>query len=749
LLGVALAIVLSLLVWIAWIATGLRAASSVGGTIQTSGLQYPVRIVRDDRDIPHIYARSMHDLMFAQGYAEASDRLFQMDLIRRYVYGRLAEVMGPAALAADEHARIVDISAIVSGQWARTSAGDRRLLAAFADGVNAAMRTQPLPPEFHILLYRPQPWTPQDTLAVGMATVLDLVDSWDDVIKRDRLARDPQAAPITDLYSITDPRYDAPVAGSIVAPVPRLRDRIRQARHANIVLPRVAEKPPTGSNDWAVGASRSADGRALLANDPHLRLGIPGVWYLIDLHAPGFHAAGAVLAGTPGVILGHNENIAWGVTNATVATESVYRDSTAGATARVEHFHVRFGADRTFTYYRTRHGFVAAIDGATAYAVHWNGDYLPTSATSTFERLDAASSIGAALTALRSYPGPPQNFVIADRSGAVTYHLAGWIPDDPLWGLRAHDTSDPEYPFIPFDRLPQVSPSRAAVVFTANNRTYGTGYPYRLSANFSAPYRAYRISTLLGEKRRLTPDDLSAIQSDTLSIPDREIARATVAAARRSGLDRAAPLVPYLQALANWNGRFDPDARGAAVALEVRRIAVASLARYDAGRLADAYQSSAGNADTVLLMRVLRERPAGWYSGDDYDRLLTGALKLAVSTYGTRLLEPWERYGAVTVRHPLAALGMRFLNGATFPGDGERYCPHVQLPDHAQSFRAVWDVGNWDAGGIVIPSGESGEPGSGHYTDLSRTWILQRLVPLPFSDRAIRANATATLTLMP
>jgi penicillin G amidase len=741
------AVGLFILGYILYAAVSLRAAAQTQGTIRAGDITSPVRIVRDNRDIPHIYAANEHDLMFAQGYAEASDRLFQMDLLRRYVYGRLSEVLGTAVLSADENARIVDIKSISAAQTAALTPGEHTLLQAFSDGVNAAMRTQPLPPEFRLLFYKPEPWKPQDSIAAGMATVLDLIDPWTDVIRRERVAIAAAPIPNEDLYSITDPAYDVPLMPSKPAPIAALPARPEHPR--NTVLQAVSERGPVGSNEWAIGAGRSADGHALLANDPHLRLSIPGVWYLLDLHAPSMHVAGASLAGTPGVILGHNENIAWGATNGTVTTESVYRDTLASARVRREIFHVRFGRDVSYDYYTTKHGFVASKDGKTAYAVNWNAVTQPVNPLRAFQQLDRAHSIADAIAALRSYPGPPQNFVIADRSGAVAYHLAGLIPNDPLWGLRVHPDSDGTYPFIPFDALPHVTASRDGIVFTANNRMYGAGYPHRLSPNFAAPYRAARIRQLLYGKGRLSVSDLASFQNDTFAIPERDIARATIAAINRKGLQRDAQLERYVNLLAHWDGRFDPQSRGAAIAWELRRSAAAALAQHITGSLQSAYQGSANTADVVLLMRVLRERPRGWWPHDDYDDLLIRSLRAAVQAYGTRMLEPWSEYGRVTVRHPLAGLGFTFLNGATFPGDGDSYGLHVQTDNHSQSFRAVWDVGNWDAGGISIPSGESGEPASGHYTDQSPAWIAERLEPLPFSDAAVRAASRATLTLTP
>ena len=750
LLVLLLLLLLAIIAYAANAAIGMRAAAQTSGTLRVSGLLAPVRIVRDARDIAHIEAGSERDAFFAQGYAEASDRLFQMDLLRRYVYGRLAEILGPVALSADENARVVDIRRIAQVQWQRLDARDRALVQAFSDGVNAAMRMQPLPIEFRLLLYKPAPWRPQDSLAVGMATALDLIDPWSDVIRRDAVVRALGPAASRGLYSITDPAYDAPMTGRTIAPVTPLPTRA-QARAAMAGAP---HREPLGSNEWAVGAAHSKTGGALLANDPHLRLQIPGVWYLVDLHAGDFHVAGASLAGTPGVILGHNQNLAWGATNGTVVTEVVYRDPLAGARKRIETFHVRFGRDVRFTYETTRHGFVAETSGKTAYAVDWNAARSPFTPLVAFEELDRAPSIARALDALRAYPGPPQNFVLADRSGRVAYHLAGLVPRDPSWGMRVHKASDPSYPFIPFQQLPHVGASRSALLFTANNRMYGAGYPYRLSAFFAPPYRAHRIRALLRSQKTFAVADFARFQGDTFSPAEYELAHELLRAAQRTGARRDPRLQPYLDAVARWNGRFDPGSVGAAIVREVRRIAAASLGRYDAGSQAKTYEQTdppivADHLQLVLLMRVLRERPRGWWPHGDYDALLVDSLREAVRRDGTRLLLPWGRYDPIPIRHPLSALGFRFLNGATLPGDGDSYTIHVQNMRDTQSFRAVWDLSDWDRGGIAIPSGESGEPGSSHYTDLSRRWIAGALEPLPFSAHALAAATRETLTLLP
>jgi penicillin amidase len=748
LLGILCALViLAVAAYAAYGYAGWRSVAQTSGSVRLPGLYAPAAIYRDDRDVPHIVAGNDHDLYLAQGYAEASDRLFQMDLLRRFVYGRLAEVMGPAALSADENARITPVAAIVGREWAAMGANDRAMLEAFSEGVNAAMTQQPLPEEFHLLFYKPEPWLPQDSLAVSFATVLELIDPWDDVIRRDAVANTRGIPPLDDLYTITDPAYDAPIAPKRPGAVVPLANRgMRAAAPAQKM--QTPARPGSGSNEWAAGAANSANGRALLANDPHLPIGIPGVWYLVDLRDGDLHVAGASLPGTPGVLLGHNENVAWGFTNGSTVTEVVYRDPLAGAARRIETFNVRFQKDAHFTYYGTRHGFVVKTDAPYAYAVDWNPARNPVAPLAAIVKLDHAQSVAQAIAAMGIFDGPPQNVAIAGRDGEVAYHLAGPVPRDPSWGLRVHAASDPFYPLIPYDALPHVAASRTNVLYTANDRMYGRGYPYRLSAAFEPPYRARRIETLLSTSGKAAVAQFAAFQLDTFSIPDAEFARDLLAALGRKRV-RDARLAPYVRAVQNWNGRFDPQSTGAPVVVAARNAAAHDLAAYDTGAADAAYETHNDPVAYEVLLRVLRERPRGWWPKSDYDALLVKALQQAVAARGPQLLETWGRYGAATPRHPLAALGFSFLNGVTFPGDGSQYSVRVQRQGASQSFRAVWNTGNWDEGGIVIPSGESGEPGSSHYTDQSGAWVKGTLLPLPFSTAAVRAATRATLILEP
>ncbi len=707
----------------------MRAVAQTSGSISGLGVLQPVTIVRDARGVPHIEARNEHDAYFAEGFVQGCDRLFQMDVTRRAVSGHLSEIFGKATLRADETARMVPVESIAAAEWARLPHRYQENLQAFADGVNAAMRTQPLPVEFRILLYRPKPWTPQASLVSGFGIVLSLTDTWNDILARSiRSDVNPTSHPLTD------PCYDAPVTEGLA--------RISETPQC---LPSIAflGRPPTvGSNEWAAGAAHTLTGRALLANDPHLPPGMPGVWYLVDIRYPGFHVAGATFAGVPGVLLGHNDRVAWGATNGTVTSLSVFAPPCASnpnasssipaclskANVVTETFHVRFGRSVRREYYRDARDFgvVAGSGSGTFLLVRWDAYDNPISPFLAFDGLDRANSMQDALRALRNYPGPTQNFVIADTSGRVAYQLAGDIPDDPLWARGIHPASDlaRTYSDVPFDRLPRVAPSRTAIVWTANNKMYGPGYPYRLSAEFAPPYRAYRIAQLLKARSRYDVAYFSQMQMDTLSLPERDLVRITLDELRRPvWRARSARHGALVNALRSWDGRYSPGSRAATVAYRAQ----VSLTNGNLQRMSEA---------------LIEERSARFYEN------LPSAFGFAATNSANDLV-PWSVTGAMTPLHPLASIGVGFLNGVTFPGDGDNFTIHVQSASVSQSFRAVWDMGNWDAGGISIPEGESGEPGSAHYTDEAKAWITGTLQPLPYSRAAVEASARERLTLLP
>jgi penicillin G amidase len=707
--GIALAIIaIFVLGYAIDVTLGMRAHARYTGTISGLRLRGPVSILRDDRGVPHILASNDGDLFFAQGYVEGSDRLFQMDLLRRFIRGELAEVFGRGALRSDEEERAIPIRAIVAAQWAHLDLPTRRILGEFSDGVNAAMQREPLPVEFRLLGFRPRPWTPADSLAVGMAEVLDLIDDWNAIAPRNAAYRRGGLPLLRQRFPLTDPCYDAPVTAGFAGMGPG--DRCRRSV-ASLVRDISGSRAPIGSNEWAVGANLTSRKRALLANDPHLGLGIPGVWYLIDLHSPGYRVAGVTLPGLPSVVLGHNDRIAWGATAGTVTSLSVFTppahlDEPRWQTERIG---VRFGREVTKRYYRTPREFGVTTKDGHLVLVRWIAYDHPDSPATTFLELDRAQSLDAAIAVLSKFPQPSLNFALAGVEGRAGYVLSGKIPDDPVRARWFHPPGDltRDYPSIPFAALPKVKPSRNAIVWTANNKMYDSRYPLHLSPQFAPPYRAYRIAQLLRSGHSYDVDTFARMQMDVLSLPERELARLLAPAVRRNDAALA-------QSLIEWNGKMD------------------------------------GGSTTGTIVEAMRLRLTDHHNGRMPTLLATaGSIGSPWAKATPAPPAPWRVAGAVPVLNPLSKLGINFLDGITQPGYGDAFTLHVQTPGYAQSFRAVWDVGDWDSGGITLPQGESGEPGSGHYTDQATAWIAGRLWPLPFSDGAVQRTAVSRETLLP
>jgi penicillin amidase len=753
--------------------------AATAGTRAGIPVDHPVTIARDARGVAHVRASSEHDLFVAEGYAMASDRLFQMDLTRRFVYGRLAELLGGPVVRVDRRMRRYAIHATVTAVLAKSSPEEIAILRAFADGVNAAAEHEPTPPEYRALFASFEPWKPEDALAVGMATVLDLDDKPDDVVIRDEVRTLLGPAGTDAFYPLTDPKYDVPTDGSAPGTIPKLpalpppRFRI-MGRPASFV----DERAPVGSNAWAFGGDWTTAGRAVLANDPHLDIGIPGIWWLFEGSAPGLHIAGAALAGTPGVTLGHNEHLAWGVTAGETAAMRVYRESSVGdrfyehrrwihATHVHEPIRVRFGATVDADILETPLGVLiarsdrmheAGLDAHAAYLMDWPMRHSPVSPLAPFLRLLHARTAADGVAAMRDLPEPALNVVFADDAGRAAYHFAGRVPLDPSFGRWATDPNDaaaaargyaPDTATLAYDAAPHVDPSRGAAIVTSNNRPRGNGP--RLAPFWPPPYRAFELHRDLGApahgvvaRSRRDPEAFS-LQNDDRSPAELEFARLVLAAARRAHADMDGRTGPLLDALTSFDGTLVPESRGATAVVALRlamvdRIAAAHLPEWLAR---DEPPSGAGFG---VVLRMLRERPRGWVPRDDYDAF-TAAVLRDVGKRFARGVPTFGEWAAQPLKHPLAAFGFRVWNGPTMPGRGGSFAPAVQWNDHAQSFRAFWIAGDWDRGTIDVDAGESGEPGSPHYHDQTAGWVKFARTPLPFSDAAVRAATVSTLTL--
>ncbi len=448
-----------------------RPLPATSGSVEAF-VDHDVTITRDGLGTPHIAAASLEDALFAQGYATAQDRLWQMDSLRRLASGELAEVVGTVVLESDRESRGLRLRHLAEDAQGSMPAADRAAMAAYARGVNAFIETHrdKLPLEFTLLGYQPRPWTVADCTLIGFHMFRTLTTTWrDEVIKRNMLARG-DAAKVDFLFP--------PRTGSEVQP---------------------------GSNAWAVAGRLTASGKPILANDMHLEYSLPGIWYMAHLQAPGLNVAGVSLPGTPGVIVGHNERIAWGITNLQFDVQDLYierlddrtgrylfRGQTEQARAERELILVKGAQPVELTVWVTRHGPLLAGMGAERLSLRWSAAE-PGIFQFPFLDIDRARNWQEFTAALARFPGPGSNFVYADLDGNIGYHAAGKLPIRKGWlGDLPVDGSSGDFEwqgFIPFEQLPAAFNPPAGLIVTANQNPFPGKWKLRVALPVDADPR--------------------------------------------------------------------------------------------------------------------------------------------------------------------------------------------------------------------------------------------------------------------
>jgi len=786
--------------------------------VAVQGLRAAVTIRRDERGIPYIEASNDEDLYFAQGYATATDRLWQMDLQRRTARGELAEIFGQATLGQDKLHRTFGFAQILDQAAAGLPPSFGRALNAYAKGVNAFIdsRTdQNLPPEFRILQYKPRHWTPADSLAVGALMAEYLSSTWQlDIMraslaglpKEKREALLPDTSPIDVLVVGKDrvkkakaqgirptnrgsraggPRGVADTKGvalphpSILAQLNELMETQRQSFELLGINSATLEMLQA-SNNWVVSGKRTVSGKPLLANDPHIPASAPGIWYQTSLAAPGIHVAGVTFVGVPGIVAGHNERIAWGVTNLGPDVQDVYVEkfdkdnptrylTPAGwreAEVRHEQIKVRKGFTdiatdtQTFDVTVTRHGPIVLEKDGVRYALRWTALDPAALRSVAFPELNRARNWKEFTTSLSQYGGPTQNFVYADIDGHIGYYGAGRIPIRKTGdGSVPYDgsTDAGEWTgFIPFDKLPHVYDPSSGMIITANQRIAGESYPYFLSHVWASPYRARRILDLLSEKPKLNTDDFRRIQSDVYSIGNVTFARAaarTMKSVSGSGAEANDAIKQLIADFETWDGMMSADSRVALVVSQTRsafreRIINAALGP----DLAKTYRWPEVE---VLIDRLVTEQPPEWLPKEftSYGELLRASYEDARQTLTKTLGADeskwsWGAQTKVRFQHPLAQaplIGMQFTI-PPFPQNGSGGTVNV---GSAVSMRLIADLSDWDKTRHGIPLGQSGIPTSPHWKDQLDDWRNGSTRAFPFNKAAVESATKSALTLTP
>lgn len=775
-----LLILAGVLVLIALVSSGTgaylvtRPFPPTSGRLTVPGLRAPVQVIRDRWGVPHIFAENAHDLIFAQGYVHAQDRLWLMEFNRRVAAGRLSEIFGEATLESDRFLRTIGLRRAAEGVLSYLDPETREAVGTYSAGVNAfiAQHASALPIEFVLLRFRPEPWTPVDSLAFGEVMSWVLSGNWKaELLRAHLLAR----------FGVEGMRYLVPpYPGDAPVIVPPEADYRRWNTAAVLQLLALGHQVSgIGSNNWVIGGSHTATGRPLLANDPHLEAQMPSIWYEMHLSGGPYDVTGSTFPGVPGVIVGHNAHIAWGVTNAgpdvqdlyierfhpTDPTKYLYRGQWEQATLIREEINVKGRPQPVVETVRiTRHGPIlnSVVDGLDAFlALRWTA-LAPGATAAAVLRIDRARDWNEFRDALRLWAVPAQNFVYADQKGNIGYQLPGRIPirakGDGLLPVPGW-TGEYEWTgYIPFDDLPSVLNPQRGYIVTANNRIVPEGYKQFISYDWDPGFRAKRITAMLTAKPRISMDDIKKMQLDVTSLPGEAIV-STLQDVRVGG-EPAASLLKELQA---WDGVLRADSRAAAI-YEAFRLALVRLVFQDVLG-PDLYKRYLGWSDAwqLVLMRLLRDPSSRWWGPDGRDSVVANALHEANDTLTRRLGADrtrwtWGQLHVMRFVHPIGTMkAFAWIFNATAPPTGGDlftvnnggFKPQTFEQTVVASYRQIIDLEDWDRSVSIHTTGQSGLPFHRHYRDFVSMWATGQYHPMLFSRPRIQEASAGTLTLTP
>jgi penicillin amidase len=820
-----------------------RPLPQTDGSVRVAGLQKEVTVERDNWGVPHIRASSVPDMVEAEGYVMAQDRLWQMDLLRRAAKGELSEVLGPTTLRIDRNFRTLGFNRAAERDAAQLDPETREIMEAYARGVNRFIEqhAKNLPLEFSLLKYRPRPWEVSDTLAISGYMYLTLTDTWEEKLARAKVTEKVGVERAKELFAedaamdhfvIGDPdvtddgskgaqakkkgkkgdeddedddddmKPDTVLKAQNRSPeshrapgsdVVDLTSALAELRHATArvssssapdgadeALASASEflqesgsaiRHGLGSNDWVVSGAHTASGKPLLANDTHLELTVPPIWYELHITGPGWNVKGLTLPGAPMVVIGHNDTIAWGFTNNGADVQDLYietfnpeakdeyRVKGAWTKAQVvdEVIRVKGQPEQHLPVVITRHGPVVEREGDKGYALRWTATE-PGGLSNSYNFLGKAKNWEEFRSIMKKVWGPGQNAVYADVQGNIGYIMAARVPirkkghgEVPEPG----DTDDYEWTgYVPFDQLPQAFNPQSGLIVTANARVVGPNYKPYLTDRWEEPYRTARIYDLLHDKHGLRPEDMLKVETDTYSYPDVFVGLQLLEANKKSK-PQDARAQKLTEGLKDWNGIADANSPEVPFLEGTRRAALRLILQPYLGNETNLYEWRS----TAFLQKVLTDRPPNWLPKQfqSYDELLAAAAddsvaKMAKETHSEKIADwPWKRFDALDMLHPIGHEGLlkRLLSITDKPQSGTQFSVRAATKHHGPSMRFVADLSDWDDSILLIPAGQSGQLGSAHYADQFSYWFEGKPIAAPFSDNAELAVRRHLLKLEP
>ncbi len=744
------------------------------GDVRAPGLDAPVEVVRDEHGVPHIYASSEHDLYYAQGFVHAQDRFWQMALLRQTSAGTLSEWLGSITVGSDHRFRAQQVGQSVDRSWAAFPESERALLEAYAAGVNAWLESPAFrrPPEMVILHVNPEPWHPADAFLVLHQFQSILSSSGHEFTRTliEREAVSPGAVGILDPHDEDVPPIIPASEG----------ERVRQSTAA------FADR--AFSDNWTLSGDHTASGRPLMANDPHLAAGLPNHWQLQHHSIPGRDIVGASVAGLPGMVVGHNGAVAWGMTASSIDVIDAallerdmdnlgrYRAGPdqpwISAEPTVERIRVRFGRDVVDTVWATQDGVIWP-DELTRFTDQaglveerrYHGLDLPQTSPAALLRLNRAHTVREGLAAVELHTGPSLNFSFADTAGTIAYVTGGAIPSRPV----AHATSVALGPrdgnartYLSHEEHPRLVNPTSGRIVTANQRIVGDGYPHYLSDSWAPPDRAIRIHELLDGAAVHDKASFRAMQNNAVSPVARRIVPLLLGVQPANQNDAA--LVDILR---GWQYRFTLES--AAPSVFMTWVEMLNRRIID-----DELGPDLGGVRAILFtpvdMALSGERPE-WCDHQETDATETCDQLLRESLTDARLaLEEaygndsgswlWSRVGRLRLGHVgfggLPVLGDMFSQTTAAPGGPEslfnnmvdlRTAPRFFRSAYASSYQAIYDLADLDGSEFMAIGGSSGHFRSPFYNNLTEHWAAGERIRI-VTDQG-RLSQFARLTLVP
>ncbi|MBZ5650076.1 MAG: penicillin acylase family protein [Acidobacteriia bacterium] len=787
-----IAVLLVALGALAWLYSMARSAlPQLDGSVKVPGLSARVTVIRDGHGVPTIEAANFDDLFFAQGYVTAQDRLWQIDMMRRFAAGEVSEILGDAFLTHDREQRILGLRVAARKALEVSSAQNLSHFEAYARGVNAYIESHRdrLPIEFRILRYSPRPWAPEDSTLIASQMVKDLNHyPYRDALEREKILAKLGPELTADLYvnsswhdrppTVSRPGLDQdtdeenhprrPIGSSVAgtsadADFQNLASTSRLDSNERMVI---------GSNNWVVSGAHTVSGKPLLSNDMHLGHQMPNLWYEAHLRCGNFDAAGVTLPGLPYVIVGHNQRIAWGFTNIGPTVEDVYIETfnpdgqyrTPGGWKAPQHrsevIHVKGKPDVVVDVAVTRHGPIITelLPGETRkLALRWtlyDGTHDP------FFEVNSAQNWNQFRSAFSAFDTPGQNVVFADVDGNIGYQATGKIPIRASGdGSLPENGSDNAYEwtgYIPFDKLPSAYNPPSGIIATANSRITPDGYPYSISTGWEAPWRSARIYRVLESGKKFSSADMLALQADIYSEADRYFAERFVYSVDHS--KNSSPRAKQAaEVMRGWDGRMTADSAAPTIAYRARAELARLLLEPKLGPAPAGPQQVAATLSwktyswgmqSVWLENVVHHRPQRWLPENyaNYDDLLAASVEAAVSDPdATKDLASWKwgEFRPVSIQHPVLGripLLQRWTGPGTLPQSGSGYTVKAVSRSHGPSERLTVDLSDLDQTTLNLVTGEAGNLLSPYYMDQWKAWYEGYTFKLPYSEKAVAAS---------